>query len=781
VHKTFSSKGQGAIEYLLIIGAVILVTAVVIIALSGVLTETKQTIDKNEISAVNDPLNDLLGCSNGQEKCEGAIFSICNNKVWKSQGIVIRKCNVECTSIDTNFCGSQLIYYAGCEDCGEYCKEPLDYCQNACTDNSCENYTYCTSELFDDCPGCSDCDLEYDPTTDPKNFIFITNPMNTFLCNANYKLEDKGLVEGRCGISCSPGATKNISCGCNGAGIQTQTCNLSGLWDAPTECINSGQICIPGESSCEPDLITLKTCAEDGCSYDYPTAPGSICRTGALNKIFASGFGTILEPYGISTCQELQNISYDANTLDKNYILTSNINCSPIANFIPINGFNGKINGNNKPITGLKISMGSGTTKGGLFGSATNAFFEDMNLVNYNITAGNNSGGLVGSCSNCTLSNISVSGELKNILGQTAIEHGGIVGSLSNSSLINSSAIVKISFSNDAGGLVGKSTTSTIMNSYADVNLFWNSNRVGGLVGTLTGTTPLIKNSYAKGTITEYANPGGGLVGYQGSGTIENCYSDVNISSISANVLIGGLVGSSYPATTWGAVILKNSFSVGKLSGGTGSTIGGAIGRTANTTSGSGVYTTYLNCVGSGTTLPCDINQTRDSFLAHTGTNHAVYYLTPEWDTNWTWRGYSLPTFSFRPAPIISLGPEKINNGTFTNDFTNWTNPSNKWIITPSKKAINPSSEDYGLTQSLAQMISPPVVGEFYQLTYTISSYSQPGTLDISGKEFNITQDGIFTHYFTQINTAYSGFLINSPEPNGFEIDDISLKKVTTN
>ena len=42
------TKAQGAIEYLLVIGAVILVVAVVIIALSGVLSNTKQQTDSND-------------------------------------------------------------------------------------------------------------------------------------------------------------------------------------------------------------------------------------------------------------------------------------------------------------------------------------------------------------------------------------------------------------------------------------------------------------------------------------------------------------------------------------------------------------------------------------------------------------------------------------------------------------------------------------------------------------------------------------------------------------
>ena len=51
-------KAQGAIEYLLIIGAAILVVAIVIIAISGVLTTTKGQNDMNDVNNAKDILKD---------------------------------------------------------------------------------------------------------------------------------------------------------------------------------------------------------------------------------------------------------------------------------------------------------------------------------------------------------------------------------------------------------------------------------------------------------------------------------------------------------------------------------------------------------------------------------------------------------------------------------------------------------------------------------------------------------------------------------------------------
>jgi hypothetical protein len=49
-------KAQGAIEYLLIIGAAILVVAVVVIALTGVLGGAKNQTDANDINSSLGPL-----------------------------------------------------------------------------------------------------------------------------------------------------------------------------------------------------------------------------------------------------------------------------------------------------------------------------------------------------------------------------------------------------------------------------------------------------------------------------------------------------------------------------------------------------------------------------------------------------------------------------------------------------------------------------------------------------------------------------------------------------
>lgn len=79
-----SNKAQGAIEYLLMIGASILVVAVVIIAISGVLTQaTEETEHTNTIK----PLKDLLNLSVDPKETTNLLFEEYQIRDIKIQGI----------------------------------------------------------------------------------------------------------------------------------------------------------------------------------------------------------------------------------------------------------------------------------------------------------------------------------------------------------------------------------------------------------------------------------------------------------------------------------------------------------------------------------------------------------------------------------------------------------------------------------------------------------------------------------------------------------------------
>lgn len=146
---------------------------------------------------------------------------------------------------------------------------------------------------------------------------------------------------------------------------------------------------------------------------------------------FAGGIGTLLEPFQICNCKQLQNINL---SLSSYYVLTGNINCgvNPYdtnKGFSPILNFNGSLNGNGYTINNLYINSSNDYV--GLFGKIiNNTKIENLNLINVNITGKDFVGGLVG----CAYGNKNNSQKIQNIyvsgviIGQEFV--GGIIGSI---------------------------------------------------------------------------------------------------------------------------------------------------------------------------------------------------------------------------------------------------------------------------------------------------------------------------------------------------------------
>ena len=134
-----------------------------------------------------------------------------------------------------------------------------------------------------------------------------------------------------------------------------------------------------------------------------------------------------------------------------------------------------------------------------------------------------------------------------------------------------------------SGGNVGlfgyTSATSRILNvGLRDVNITGSYN-VGSLVGYSSG---LVSGSYATGSVTGTGSDWiGGLIGTLYNGSILNCYSTANVTSTSWNT--GGLVGTSFYGTA-----VTNSYATGSVtSTANGQNIGGLIGYNSATLSNS--------------------------------------------------------------------------------------------------------------------------------------------------------------------------------------------------
>ena len=260
------------------------------------------------------------------------------------------------------------------------------------------------------------------------------------------------------------------------------------------------------------------------------------------------------------------------------YELISDITLSGA--WTPIGTFTATFDGNNRTISGLRIT---GNNDVGLFSILNNATISNLKLTNIRITGIGNIGALVGDATGTTaLSNIELIGdesqsssdaEIKGtggnvgglvgsfrgtitdasssltVSGGTGIYIGGLVGFLQNSgSIKNSNSGGFVSASNGAnivGGLVGHSDRrTTIRNSWASGNVSSTGNNnegYGGLVGRTIGGT--ISNSWASGNVSSNGNSSnlyyGGLIGYL-NGSARNSWASGEVTSFGR---VGGLIG----------------------------------------------------------------------------------------------------------------------------------------------------------------------------------------------------------------------------------------------
>lgn len=347
---------------------------------------------------------------------------------------------------------------------------------------------------------------------------------------------------------------------------------------------------------------------------------------------FTGGSGTSSDPYNITSCNQLQNMS---SNLTAHYQLSSNIDCdiSPYntgAGFVPIgfcndfspcpsdDAFMGSLEGNNFTIYGLYINNNSKSSVG-LFGATYYANISNIRLENINILANYSVGGIVG---------YNHYGYIENIFTQGSLSGG-----------------------NHVGGLIGTTFYSSIDNSISN-SIISAENYIGGLVGShgsrhgfIGGT---INNSYSRGSVSGNFSVGG-LIGYNvGFSTVLNSYSTSDVVGINNT---GGLVGiNDYSGE------IRNSFSTGDVSGGvSGSFIG--ENRNFSTVVNSYVFNSSQNPI---LTIGYDMN---GSTLVNAQTDISYFYN----DTNQPFNGIWNPSiWSFSGNSLPELVSNRINSNSAT-------------------------------------------------------------------------------------------------------------------
>lgn len=279
------------------------------------------------------------------------------------------------------------------------------------------------------------------------------------------------------------------------------------------------------------------------------------------------GMGTADEPYQIHNAEKLtalvtqvNNNGFDYNK--KHFKLTSNITLTgewtPIGNSITGASFNGNLNGNDKRISGLQITNGSGVA--GLFGylgtpSATSAIatIEKLTIEGSISCNGGQAGGLVGlirPSSVFVLNNVHTK---VSITGSgSGSDVGGIIGRVGGYAFFtNCSNGASVSGRGSVGGLVGSFVQGGVeFNSCSNSAAVTGTNAAGICAGqtdlTYTEFTGCVNNGAVNGTSQ--------AAGISLGGTFTGCSNNQTVTSSNGNAAGIGINGKAEKCANHAAV-----------------------------------------------------------------------------------------------------------------------------------------------------------------------------------------------------------------------------------
>ena len=212
-------------------------------------------------------------------------------------------------------------------------------------------------------------------------------------------------------------------------------------------------------------------------NYDDAVVPQFVAH-----EFSGAGEGSQSSPYQIATADQLNEVRYLlASDFYFEQVDDIDLGVSPYVDgegWLPIEGFQGKMDGKGYKITGLKINRSSDYV--GLFGTTSStSSLNNMGLETIELIGKFYVGGLVGSNQGAISNSYSSTGSVS---GDNQFYLGGLVG-INQGSISNSySNMVSVSGRGSIGGLVG-SNRGSISNSYATGSVSAINSTVGGLVG----------------------------------------------------------------------------------------------------------------------------------------------------------------------------------------------------------------------------------------------------------------------------------------------------------
>lgn len=259
-----------------------------------------------------------------------------------------------------------------------------------------------------------------------------------------------------------------------------------------------------------------------------PTAGIFRSPEASASSLFAGGSGTELDPYLISTPEQLNNIRFkltDTFKLTKDIALTTS--WTPIGS-LPNEPFQGVLDGNGHIVSGLAINSLDVEATGmirGLTGTIKNLGVVGANVVSNNTRTGI----LVGRTVGGQIQNCFVTGSVSSSVDRV----GGMVGE-NYGTITNSYSLASVSGSTKVGGLVGNNeydeeTAGRIEYSFA-AGLVTGRSKAGGLVGA--SPTETVVNSFYDTTSSGQSDTGKGVGKDWTSMMMQTTYSGWNFTTI---------------------------------------------------------------------------------------------------------------------------------------------------------------------------------------------------------------------------------------------------------
>ncbi|HWR40854.1 MAG TPA: cell wall-binding repeat-containing protein [Patescibacteria group bacterium] len=314
--------------------------------------------------------------------------------------------------------------------------------------------------------------------------------------------------------------------------------------------------------------------------------------------VFAGGEGTAESPYQIATAEQLDQVR---NYLDKNYILTVDIdlagyeNWEPIGAFQPLSdkpedaekpkrevAFTGNFDGNGHTIANVTINRPEGMAVG-LFGCVAGeednpSSIYDLTVKNVDVTGSFLVGGVVGLQFLCNLEDVSLTGS-NTVRGYQGA--GGITG-VSFGDLSGCDAVADIVLLGDGGGcagvLAGGQEGVSLIDCTATGTVTAEGDKcfgLGGLAGAANDGVA-VTNCQADVSITALGKENiavGGLLGYTGTRSedtptlVTGCSADTTITVSDSTTQVGGLVGGNFYPEFY-AYVISDCDTSGNITGG---------------------------------------------------------------------------------------------------------------------------------------------------------------------------------------------------------------------